>query len=327
MIRRLLLALLGLIVGGWCAAALWFDGPTARSVAGVLAAAVLVVSLWLPQRSLQSFIVAAMLWAGVVMWWSSLAPSNDRAWLADVANPPTATFDGHMVTIHNIRNFTYRTETDYTPHWETRTYDLDQITGLDIFLSKWGSPYIAHTIMSWEFANAPPLAISIETRKERGEQYSAIRGFFRQYELYYVVADERDLIGVRASQRGEQVSLYRLAVAPDVARKLLVNYLQAADQLAKQPRWYNALSQNCTTTIRVHVLEIGIAQPWDYRVFVNGRLPEMFYARKSINTSLPMAEMLTRSDVTERAKSADGAVDFSARIRQGLPARPAVRDR
>ena len=326
-IRRLLLALLGLALGGWCTAALWFDGPTARPVAGALGAAVLVVSLWLPQRSLRGLIGAAMVWAAVIMWWSSLAPSNTRDWLPDVANPPTATFDGHFVTIHDVRNFTYRTETDYTPQWETRTYDLDQIVGLDIFLSKWGSPYIAHTIMSWDFKTGPPLAISIETRKERGEEYSAVRGFFRQYELYYVVADERDVIGVRASHRGEQVSLYRLAVAPDVARVLLVNYLQAADELARQPRWYNALSQNCTTTIRVHVLQIGIAQPWDYRILVNGKLPEMFYERKSINTSVPLAEMLAQSDVTERAKAAAGAPDFSARIRDGLPARPPYRGR
>jgi hypothetical protein len=326
-IRRLLLALLGLAVGGWCAAALWFDGPAARPLAGALAAAVLGASLWLPQRSLRGIVGAAMLWAAVVMWWSSLAPSNTRDWLPDVANPPTATFDGHFVTIHNVRNFTYRTETDYTPHWETRTYDLDQIVGLDIFLSKWGSPYIAHTIMSWDFANAPPLAISIETRKERGEEYSAVRGFFRQYELYYVVADERDVIGVRASQRGEQVSLYRLSVPPDVARQLLVSYLQAADDLAKQPRWYNALSQNCTTTIRVHVLQIGVAQPWDYRILVNGKLPEMFYERRTINTDAPLTEIMTRSDVTDAAKAAAGAADFSARIREGLPARPPYRSR
>ncbi|HWP65528.1 MAG TPA: DUF4105 domain-containing protein [Candidatus Limnocylindria bacterium] len=322
MIRRLLLALAGLALGGWCAAALWFDGPSARPVAGVLAAVVLALSLWLPQRSLRGLVAAGMLWAGVVMWWSSLAPSNARDWLPDVAHPPTATFRGHLVTVHNVRNFTYRSETDYTPHWETRTYDLDRIVGLDIFLSTWGSPYIAHTIMSWEFASGPPLAISIETRKERGEQYSAVRGFFRQYELYYVVADERDVIGLRAAHRGERVSLYRLAVPPEVARRLLVAYLGAADQLAVHPRWYNAFTHNCTTTIRVHVLQIGIAQPWDYRILVNGLLPEMFYERGLIDTELPLAEMLARSDVTERAKAADGAADFSARIREDLPPRP-----
>jgi hypothetical protein len=321
-IRRLLLLLLGLGMGSWAAAALWFHGPALRQLAGAFAGMVFVASLWLPQRSLRGLVEAGVLWTAVVIWWSSIPPSNARDWLPDVANPPTATFDGHFVTIWNVRNFEYRTETDFTPHWETRTYDLDQVTGLDIFLSKWGSPYIAHTIMSWEFANAPPLAISIETRKERGEEYSAVRGFFRQYELYYVVADERDLVGVRASHRGEQVSLYRLRVPPEVARELLVSYLREANQLAEQPKWYNALSQNCTTTIRLHVLQIGVAQPWDWRILANGYLPEMFYERRRINTDLPLPEMLARSDVTVRAKAADGAPDFSRRIRDGLPPRP-----
>lgn len=325
MIRRIVWALVGLAIGGWGAAALWFDGPSSRAVAGVLAAGFFATSLVLPQRSVRGMVGTAMLWGVVVVWWSAIPPSNTRDWLADVANAPTATFDGHLVTIHDVRNFDYQTETDYTPHWETRTYDLDQVTGLDIFLSKWGSPYIAHTIMSWEFATGPPLAISIETRKEKGEEYSAVRGFFRQFELYYVIADERDVIGVRASHRGEQVSLYRLAVPPDVARGILVTYLQQADRLARQPKWYNALSHNCTTTIRLNVLQTGVAQPWDYRILVNGFLPDMFYERKRINTELPLAAMLAASDVTARAKAAAGAPDFSARLRDGLPARPAPR--
>ena len=326
-IRRLLLGLLGLGIGAWGAAALWIDGPAFRPLAGMLAAGFFAASLVLPQRSRRGIVAAVLLWAVLLVWWRAIPPSNTRDWLPDVANPPTATFDGNRVTIHNVRNFEYRSETDYTPHWETRTYDLDDIRGLDIFLSKWGSPDIAHTIMSWEFGHAPPLAISIETRKERGEAYSAILGFFRQYELYYVVADERDLIGVRASHRGEQVSLYRLAVPPELARALLVSYLRAADHLAREPKWYNAFSHNCTTTIRLHVLQIGIAQPWDYRILVNGRLPEMFYERKSINTDLPLAEVLAASDITARAKAAGTAPDFSARIREGLPPRPPFRFR
>jgi hypothetical protein len=324
-IRRVALALLGLAIGAIGAAALWFDGPSSRVLAGVLASAFLVASLVLPQRTGRSLAVAGILWGAVLIWWSAIAPSNDRDWQLDVRNPPTATFDGDRVTIHDVRNFDYRSDTDVTPHWETRTYDLSQITGLDIFISKWGSPYIAHTIMSWDFATGPPLAISIETRKERGEEYSAVRGFFRQYELYYVVADERDVIGVRAAHRGEQVALYRLAVPPEVARKLLVSYLEQADQLAHRPEWYNAFSHNCTTTIRLHVLQIGVAQPWDWRILVNGYLPDMFYERKSINTELPLAEMLVASDVTARAKAAAGAADFSVRIREGLPARPPFR--
>ena len=121
-------------------------------------------------------------------------------------------FTDRRVTIQNVRNFKYRSETDYDQRWETRTYNLDQIRGVDLFLSFWGPTQIAHTIVSWEFDDGQHLAISIETRKAKGESYSALRGFFRQYELYYVVADERDLVGLRTNYRGEQVYLYRIRV-------------------------------------------------------------------------------------------------------------------
>ena len=110
-------------------------------------------------------------------------------------NPPTAEIQGNQLTVRNVRNFDYRTETDFTPRWETRTYDLSKLRGLDLYVIYWGSPSIAHTILSWEFDDGQHLAVSIETRKETGESYSAVRGFFRQYELYYVLADERDVVG------------------------------------------------------------------------------------------------------------------------------------
>src|SRR5262249_34736617 len=161
----------------------------------------------------------------------------------------------------------------------------------------------------WEFSNAPPLAISIETRKEKGEEYSAIRGFFRQFELYYVVADERDVIGVRASQRGEQVFLYRIDMAQENAKKLLIHYLDEVDELAEHPRWYNALTHNCTTEIRWNLQAIGLHNPFDWRILANGHLDELMYERKVIDTSLPFDELRRRSDVTLKAVEADGAPD------------------
>jgi hypothetical protein len=179
--------------------------------------------------------------------------------------------------------------------------------------------------MSWEFANAPPLAISIEVRKERGEAYAPVRSFFRTFELYYVVADERDVVRLRTSFRGENVRLYRLAVPPDLARRLLVSYLRTVDHLAREPRWYNALTHNCTTGIRLHVLETGVAQPWDWRILANERVDEMMYERGTIATDRPFPEIRAASAVSERAKAAGDADGFSARIRVGLPARPAPR--
>ncbi|HEX5064901.1 MAG TPA: DUF4105 domain-containing protein [Myxococcota bacterium] len=306
---------------GWAAGALWFDGPASRPLAGALALAVglggALALLVLPFG--RALLVSLLLFAGVIAWWLTIPPSQDRDWMADVARVPRTTRNGDLITIENIRNFHYRTETDYDERWETRTYDLSKMKGVDLFLVTWGAPGIAHTIASWEFEGEPPLAISIETRKQKGESYSAIRGFFRQYELYYVVADERDVIGVRASHRGERPSLYRIHMEPENAKKLLLRYLDEVDDLAAKPRWYNALTHNCTTEIRWNLQAIGLKNPLDWRIFANAHLPELMYARKAIDTSLPLDELVKISDVTEKAKAADGAPDFSARIREGLP--------
>ena len=321
-VGRVLLGILCVVLGAWSAAALWFDGPASRPLSGALGAALFLAMLVLPQRSGRGVAAAGVLFAGLLTWWLSIPPRSDRDWLPDVSMPATAAFEGSQVTIHNVRNFDYRSETDYTPHWETRTYDLDQVRGLDLFLSYWGSPTIAHTIMSWDFADGPSLAISIETRKEKGEEYSAVRGFFRQFELYYVVADERDVIRLRTDFRGEDVFLYRLAAPPELARELLVSYLKEIDQLAKTPEWYNAFTHNCTTTIRLHVMQVGVPQPFDWRILANGHIDEMLYERRSINTTRPFPEIRAASAISARAKAARGASDFSTRIRMGLPDRP-----
>jgi Domain of unknown function (DUF4105) len=265
-------------------------------------------------------LVAALLPVVVVaLWWTSIAPSNVRDWTPDVARAARASFDGSRVTIQNVRNFKYRSESDYDQRWEMRTYYLDRIRGLDLFLSFWGPTQIAHTIASWEFDDGKHLAISIETRKEKGESYSALRGFFRQYELYYVVADERDLVGLRTNYRGEQVYLYRIRVPVAQARALLVDYLKEVNRLADHPRWYNALTQNCTTTIRGHTQNAGAGGRLDWRLLANGHLDQLLFERGQIDTGLPFIALRARSNITERAKTAGDSPDFSARIRQGLP--------
>ena len=321
---RLGLAVLVLLVGLWGGAALWFRGPSGEVVRGALAGAfaLLAISavgalvLGRGRRWVRGFGLAALL---VVVWWSTLQPRNDRNWLPDVAQLPTATVEGDRLTIRNVRNFDYRSETDFTPRWEERTYDLSRLRGIDFFLSYWGSPMIAHTIVSWEFDDGQYLPISIETRKEQGESYSAVRGFFKEYEVYYVVADERDVIRLRSNYRGEQVYLYRLKMPPERARALLLDYVREINELAEQPRWYDALTHNCTTTIRYHARQVGADNPWNWRILVTGYLDQLGYARGTIDTSLPFAELKQRSNITDRAHAADQAADFSQRIRDGLP--------
>jgi hypothetical protein len=316
--------LMPIVVAGvtWSALALWFDGPQSRVVTVSLAAGVAVASFLLAAlvRPFQKGLGVALLPVFVVvLWWTSIPPSNIRDWTPDVARTARASFDGNHVTIQNVRNFKYRSESDYDQRWETRTYDLDRIRGVDLFISFWGPTEIAHTIVSWGFDDGQHLAISIETRKEKGESYSAVRGFFRQYELYYVVADERDLVGLRTNQRGEQVYLYHIRMPTALVRALLVDYLNEVNRLADYPRWYNALTQNCTTTIRGHVQDVGAGGRLDWRLLANGHLDELLYERALIDTELPLAELRARSIITERAKAAGDSPDFSSRIRQGLP--------
>ena len=306
----------------WAASCLWFDGPEARLLAGalsmtfvvaVIALLVLVRPIW---RLWVGFLVLFMLVQG---WWLGIEPSNDREWLADVARPPAVTFDGDLATIKNVRNFHYRSETDFDEIWETRTYDLSQIRGFDMYLSYWGSPMIAHTIASWEFADGQNLAVSIETRKEVGEEYSAVLGFFRQFELYYVAADERDLIGLRTNHRGEEVYLYRMKTPVHRARALLVQYLKEMNRLVSAPRWYNALLHNCTTVIRQNAQHVAAQKPLDWRIIVNGYIDELGYERGTIDTSLPFDELRQRSNITEKARTAGTSPDFSRQVRKGLP--------
>lgn len=307
----------------WGSAALWFDGPP--SLAAPLAAAFWLAALALlmmlqPRR--RAYAAFLVLFAMLLGWWFSLEPSNSRNWQPDVAKLPTAEIQGDQLTIRNVRNFDYRSETDYAERWETRSYDLAKLRGLDLFVIYWGSPNIAHTILSWDFDGGQHLAVSIETRKEKGESYSAVRGFFRQYELYYVIADERDVVGVRTNHRHEDVYLYPLRTPPARARAILLDYLKGINRLAEQPKWYNALTYNCTTTIRLHVSDVVPGVPHDWRWLANGHIDELLYELGVVNHDLPFAEFKAISHINPKAQAVPAGGDFSGMIRKGLPPRP-----
>lgn len=314
--------ILALGVAAWGGLALWIAGPGPPLVRAALVLLVLsgtvIVRAALRSR-LRSTAVILVTLVALLAWWSTLTPSSDRDWAPDVARMPTIEVRGDELVIHNLRNFDYRTETDFVPRYEDRTYDLSKLVGLDLFVSHWGSPAIAHTIMSWEFSEGPPLAISIETRKQRGQEYSAIDGFFRQYALIYVVADERDLIRLRTNYRGENVYLYRLTVPVATARILLMQYVQQINSLAEQPQFYNALTENCTTAIRTNVENAGGRVPWSWKLLLTGYVDEMLYERGRVRGSLPFPRLQEASLIDERAKAADQDPEFSRRIREGLP--------
>jgi hypothetical protein len=308
--------------GLWAFGAVSYDlpWPALRQPAAIGFALLVCAAVWRMGGCRKKL---AAMFAGFLMvlaWWLTLRPSNGRDWQPDVAQTAWAEINGDSVTFHNVRNCDYRTETDYTPRWETRTVRLSQITGIDMAINYWGSPWMAHPIVSFQFADTPPLCFSIETRKEKGESYSAVGGIYRQYELIYVVADERDVIRVRTNYRkGEDIYLYRLTMAPEQSRGRFMEYIRSLNRLRDHPRWYNAVTTNCTTSIRAQH-DASKRPPWDWRILVNGKGDEMMFERGTIQTGgLPFAELKSRSLIDERAREADGAPDFSTRIRQGLP--------
>ena len=322
---RVLVVVLVLLATAWAAAAIWVDGPESRSLAGVVAGAASLAAVYALVRQRpwwRAAVAGSVPFVIVLAWWLTLEPRNDRDWQSDVARAPSATVDGSSLIIRNVRSFVHRADGDSVERWETRTYDLDKIVGADLFISFWGPTLYGHTIASWEFADGQHLAISIETRKEKGEQYSAVRGFFRQFELYYVVADERDVIALRTNRRRERVQLYRTAGSPEEDRALLLEYVRAMNALVDRPRWYNALTHNCTTTIWNHVKAVDADDPFDWRLLANGYLVDLAYELGSVDTSTSLDELKRRSDITTRAREAGEGEDFSRAIRRGLPPRP-----
>ena len=305
----------------WAFAAIWIDMRPAWLRAPILVLYVVGLSLLLAKSNRRSFAVSGV-GAGFLMvlgWWLTLRPSNDRDWQPDVAVLPYAEVAGDRVTVHNIRDCEYRTETDFDVRHYEKTFDLSRLRTADLFMVYWGSPHMAHTMVSFGFAGGDYLCFSIETRKEKGESYSAIKGLFRQFELVYVAADERDLIRLRTNYRsGEEVFLYRLHGSTEQVRGFFMAYVRRMNALRERPEWYSALTHNCTTSIRLQRAAADRA-PWDWRMLANGHGDEMIYERGMIATNLPLAELKQLAHVNARARAADAAADFSRAIREGIP--------
>jgi len=308
-----------IVAVAWAFGALYFDFPRIGALAAILFVVILLAIVIFVRGKLLRLAIVFGAFAAVVSWWLTLKPSNDREWQPDVAQTAWADINGDEVTIHNVRNCDYRTQTDFTPHWETRTVRLLQITGMDLAINYWGSPWIAHPIVSFQFSDGLPLCFSIETRKTIGQKYSALDGLYRQYTLIYVVADERDVIRLRTNYRREDVYLYRTLASPAQARERFLEYIKAMTMLHEHPRWYNEVTANCTTSIRTQ-RSVSERAPWDWRMLINGKADELLYERHAIATGgLPFSELKERSLIDARARVADNDPNFSRLIREGLP--------
>ena len=331
------LALLGVLMLGMSAwgvlALVYWDHANELLRHGLAVAyaalALLLIAVFAVRRPRRrAFAAFVALFALLVACWSAIEPSNHRDWEPENAVLAYASVDGDRVTLHNIRNFDYRSETDFTPAYYDRTFDLGQLDAVDLFASYWAGPTIAHVFLSFGFADGSHVAISIETRREHGEGYSSVQGFFRQYELYYVVGDERDLVRLRTNYRHdppEQVYLYRLHGSVDNARRLFLEYMHQLNVLKDHAEWYNTLTTNCTSAIWLNSRVNPGRVPYSWKILLSGYVPEYLYEQGRLDTSVPFEELRRRALINPLAQAAGDAADFSQRIRATLPRADEVR--
>lgn len=320
----LLVAVPALLLSAWWALALWHRLPGGRALrtagavswSGLALALLALLGRGQVALAVTVFAVAQLLLA---LWWHRIRPSNARRWADEVAELLHGEVDGDTVTLTHVRNFSWRSVSDYDARWETRRYALSGLRSVDVLLSHWMGPAIAHTLVSFGFDDGRYLAFSIEIRKERGEAYSALGGFFKQFEAILVAADERDIVRLRSNVRGEDVYLYRLQMPAPAMRSLFLAYLAEADALRRRPRWYHTAIGNCTTIVFEMARRIVGGLPLDYRLLLSGYLPEYLHRVGALTPGVDLATLRRAARIAARAQAADAASDFSARIRRGVP--------
>jgi hypothetical protein len=323
MVTPLAAALIAL-ASAWGALALWYKAPGGRaaraasSAGWLLWAAVCLVGLWHGWLAiaLPAFAVA---YAGLLIWWVGLLPSNDRDWADDVAQTVRGAVNGDRVTLQNVRNFAWRSERDYTPHWETRDYDLSRLVSLDMIVSYWSYRTIAHMLISFGFDDGTQVVFSVEIRREKGESFSEIGGFFKKFELCIIAADERDIVRLRTNVRREQTFLFRLNMPIATMRSLMLAYIEEANTLARAPRFYHTLTGNCTTLVWRMLKRIVHPLPFSYRVLLSGYLPEYVHKMGALDRRYSIEELRALGYISERARRSDQSVEFSRDIRERMP--------
>lgn len=307
----------------WAMAALYFDfsRPGREWLAPAIYLAVLALFLGLVRTRVSRIGACLAGFFIVLVCWLFIKPSNDRDWQSNLSRTPWAEIAGDRVTIHNFRHCYYREEAEFTCEWLTKEVFLSEIQGVDLFVDYWSSPWIAHPIISFQFGDGDYVAASIEARYRIGQSYSPIRSFFRQFTIIYVLASERDLIRLRTNYRsGEKVYLFHMRASPEWSRDLFLQYLRQANRLRDHPRWFNAITNNCTTSIFANMAATGHmpagSSRYSWWVLLNGRAPVMLYRGGNLAGNLPFSELKGQAYINRVANAVNDAPDFSQRIRK-----------
>jgi len=319
-LRRTGIGLIGLAIACglvWSTMALRFSnlpiGDIGRQVlGGLVLLGFLIAFIIMPKRKRTTLVFAG--WFIFMLGWYLLIPaSHDRNWKPEVAKLPHGEINVDQITIHNIRNFDYSSETEFEIRYEDRTYDLSKLESMDYLVSDWGLGTIVHSMFSFGFSDGKQLCVSVETRPEIGEEYSTVRGFFRQFELIVILADENDLLGQRIWHRKENVYVYPIKSTPSELRRGFLHIIDVVNQVHAKPRWYNTLTDNCTLALMPDASERRITL--DYRVLLNGDSPQMLYENGVIDTQLSFEEAKKKYHVNELAGDGPNEIHISKRIR------------
>ncbi|KIC16881.1 MULTISPECIES: Lnb N-terminal periplasmic domain-containing protein [unclassified Leisingera] len=309
----------------WAVMALWYRLPFEALGRGALAGGIALLGLAViaglfRRRALRALTTFVLALAAVILWWSTLTPPADRNWSPDVARQVTGTVEGDILTLSGVRNFTWDTPENFTEAWESRSYDLTKLQSTDLFMSYWAGPQMAHMIVSFGFEGGEHIAWSVEVRRQLGGGFSPIADLFKSNTLVLIAADERDLVGTRTNARGEDVQLFRIGVSPDTGRELLLKYVETANSLAAQPQWYNSLTTNCTTVVMTLIRSFAEDVPLDWRVLANGYLPEFAWEQGVLDQSRSVEDLRALGSITPIAQAHGVGPDYSAMIREGVPA-------
>ncbi|WP_264210157.1 Lnb N-terminal periplasmic domain-containing protein [Leisingera thetidis] len=312
----------------WAALALWYRLPLGTIPRGALAAGFALLGLAViaglfRRRALRALATFALALAAVVFWWSTLTPPAERNWSPDVARQVTGQVEDGVLTLTDVRNFDWQTPEEYSENWEVRSYHLATLETVDLFMSYWAGPQMAHMIVSFGFENGERIAWSAEVRRRLGGGFSPVADLFKSNTLVLIAADERDLVGTRTNARGEDVQLFRIGVSQDTAKALLMKYVDSANSLAAQPQWYNSLTTNCTTVVMALIRTIADDVPLDWRVLANGYLPDYAWEQGVLDQSRSVEELRALGSITPIAQAHGITPDFSSVIREGVPL-PAV---
>jgi Domain of unknown function (DUF4105) len=253
----------------------------------------------------------------VLIWWLFIPASHDRDWMVPVAVLPHVEIEGDRVTVYNVRNFHHRSVDDFDVRYDDRTYDLNQIEGVDMAFSNWGVEGVVHALLSFGFSDGSYLCVSSETRKEKHETDVplALYGLFKQFELIFILGDERDLLRLRTNYRKETVHLYPTQLDREKTRKLFLLVMERVNDIHRRPEWYNTIEHNCLTSLVPLFRKVTEIRSSFLQLLFAGDMDKAEYDRGTWDTDLPFEEFRELHRINQYVEDREDPAGYSQQIR------------